>query len=1714
MKKNLLLLVFLALGFMVQSQDIAKNAALQLVSKNLTAAHITAADLNDAIVSSAYHDQSTGLDMVYLQQSYKGIPVYNQIQVMAFRNGTLVSNSGGRITDITKLTGRSYTPSVSADMAVLTAIESKKFSTSQNLAGLTIVPGKLDFGKLGIAHENITAELLWVPVNENKEVKLAWQIYFTPNTTADYWMIRVDAEKNKVLNENNLTVYCKWDPNNKSLSQSNFVLAPKDKTPVSKAMGKILSPLNVDENGVVSSSPSIVNGASYKVIPFPAESPRHTGGNPALVTNPWTAAPGNATSLKWHSNGTTDYNITRGNNVWAKEDHAASNSNSGAPATSTTPDPLTFDFTPDFSKAPNQTSPVPNQQFNITNLFYWNNIYHDVLYQYGFDEPAGNFQSNNQGRGGQGNDWVYGDAQDGNFVAPNQSNANFSTPADGGNGRMQMYLWDTAATLFVNTPSSISRFYSATESGFSTANKLINVGPVTGQVVWYNDQAATTHDACVGANGSLAGKIALINRGNCNFTVKVKNAQNAGAIAVIMVNNVAGPNVIMAGSDNTITIPAVFVSQNDGGLFANYVNSNLTVTLWAALIDGDVDNGVVMHEHSHGLSNRLTGGPAQASCLSNAEQMGEGWSDYYSLMLTQNWATTDLSFGFESPRAIGTYAIGQVPTGSGIRTQLYTTDFSINNLVYANSIDAESHNRGELWCATLWDMTWNIIDQVGYINPNIYDIAGGGGNNIAMKLVTEGMKLQPCSPGFIDGRDAILQADQVLYGGAYSCAIKEAFRRRGMGPNASQGSSNSVTDQTPDFTVVQCANCTGVTTVTQPASTTACTGSTATFTVVANGSNPTYQWQVSTGGGPFTDITGATSATLSLTNVTAGMNGNQYQVVISNTCPSTITSNAVTLTVNNPASITSQPSDATVCSGETANFSVTATGSSNTYQWQVSTGGGPFTDIPGATSLTYSLANVTSASNGNQYHLVITSCGPNPVVSNNVTLIVNSATNISSQPVNTSACTGGGDATFTVSATGSSLSYQWQVSTNGPGGPFTNIAGATSATLNVTGITSAMNGNIYQVVITNTCTGPIASAQAVLTVSDPATITTQPAASQGACAGSPISFAVSTAGTNVTYQWQVSTNGTGGPFTDIPGATSSTYTINATTPAMNNNVYHVLVFSCSPTGLISGNALLNVYSPVSVTTPVANVGACVGSNAVFSVGADGSNNTYQWQVSTSGAGGPFTDIPGETSPTLTLSNITSGMNNNVYQVVMSNSCTAAPVISGGVLTVTNAAVITSQPVSATYCAGLDATFTAAASGSSYQWQVSNNGNAGPFTDIPGATAATLTLTNVTAGMDGNVYQLVIGSCGSSSITSNQATLTVNAPASFSTQPANVTVCSGSNATFTAAATGTNPISYQWQVSVGGGAFTDIAGATSATLTLPNVTDPMGTNQYQVIIGNTCTGSVTSAAAVLTVTPATAITGQPNDATVCEGGNVTFNVTASNISGGSYQWQVSNGGPFTNINGATGATLTISPVTAALNGNAYHVIATGCGSVTSDDVTITVNPLPVVTISASPYSSITEDLTTTLTATANPAATTFTWYNNNSVVPGATGNTLVVDHAHIGEYTAEVASVAGCVGKSDVLVIADSVINIAFIYPNPNTGFFWVRFQGIEFNNKPRMITMYDEKGARVLQQSYAIITPYQALPVHGEFLSSGNYALVLTNASGEILGTGKVIIRR
>ncbi|MEO9209934.1 MAG: M36 family metallopeptidase [Ginsengibacter sp.] len=788
--------VFISFILLLQSsyaQEIPAKQAFDILTKNANSLTLSPQDIQNVIITSAYTDKTSGMQLFYLQQTYLGLPVYNSIQIIALKDEKVVSNTGGRVRELEgQVNVNKMTPGITAKDAVLLAaksvnvlvnsIEESNFSVLRS----TNSNQKVEFNASNISRENITADLIWVPQLDGT-VKLAWQVKILPTSNNDYWFVRVSAQDGTILGKDNLTVSCNWNgPPSENIDE--HVHQPFHALSPTNNVTSFLPNSNLEN------IPPSSTTAKYRVIPYPAE---NIFVKPLTVlSNPWLNAGSSnaAITLGWHNDGTTDYSITRGNNVWAKDNLSGSSSSFGTSASSTTAAPdLNFNFIQD---PLSDISTGDNLKLGITNLFYWNNIIHDIVYQYGFDEVSGNFQNNNLGRGGFGNDFVVAEAQNG----AGTNNADFSTPSDGNSPRMRMFLW-SSNPLIINSPSSISGIRNSAEGQVSTSNLLKNVGPVTGDVIVY---AASTTTCGLPANATaMSGKIALVytnQTGGCSrYDAIIKNAQSAGAIGVMVA---ASSNSVftMGGSDNSITIPAIVLTKSDADAMKTELNrlgGVVNVTLKANFKDGDLDNGIVTHEFAHGISNRLTGGPASSSCLVNKEQMGEGWSDYYALMLTTDWGNANVTDG-PNLRTIGNYV-----ADGGIRKYPYTTDTYYNPLTYADLagvLNSESHDVGEIWATALWDMTWALIQMEG-INPNLYNAPGAGGNSISLKLVTLGMKLQPCTPGFLDGRDAILKADEILYNGKYRCVIWNAFANRGMGANAIQGSSDNTSDQTADFTL-------------------------------------------------------------------------------------------------------------------------------------------------------------------------------------------------------------------------------------------------------------------------------------------------------------------------------------------------------------------------------------------------------------------------------------------------------------------------------------------------------------------------------------------------------------------------------------------------------------------------------------------------------------------------------------------------------------------------------------------------------------------------------------------------------------------------------------------------------------------------------------------------------------------------------------------------
>jgi extracellular elastinolytic metalloproteinase len=763
----------------------AAEAALAYVKQHKQEFGLTGSDVKEMSVSSEVASAHNGITNVYLQQGYRGIGVYNAILTVNVRQDGSVLSAGSRfVSNLASLAGGQNARKTAAE-AGAAAARHLGLKPWMEIRPLSHKGGANEATKLsdgGIAARPIEAQLVWMPRGD--AVRLAWSVEIEELSGDHWWVAFVDAETGASLGHDDLVVH----------------------DDVAAVAGGISRPAG---SPAALTSFADLDGASYNVFAAPFESP--SDGERTLVSG---AADPAASPFGWHDTDGlpgAEFTRTRGNNVHAYTDLNADN----VADPGTDPDggaTLQFDFALDLALDPSTYRPAA-----VTNLFYWNNIVHDVTLGYGFDEAAGNFQVTNYTGAVGGGDDVRAEAQDGSGI----NNANFFTPAQNAGvprPRMQMFIWTHPRPNSVSVASGgAAGDYEASGAAFGPT--VATAGPITAEVALVDDGVigtpvppsttpGTLADGCE-PFGGVAGKIALVERGFCTFVIKVKNAQNAGAVAVIVANNVAGAAVTLGGADPTITIPAVMVSLAD----SEVLRANLPLTATIKLDptrslnrDSDLDAGVIAHEYGHGISNRLTGGPNIVTCLNNAEQMGEGWSDWFGITLTTHPSDTATT-----PRGVGTYLIYEPTDGNGIRPTPYSTDMTVNPSTYAsvaNLAISQPHGIGYVWNTMLWEMYWNLVDRYGY-NANIYDPWNTAGNNLALQLVMDGMKLQVCRPGFVDGRDAILAADQALTAGANQCEIWRAFAKRGLGFSANQGSSANRSDGVEAFDLP--ATCTAAT---------------------------------------------------------------------------------------------------------------------------------------------------------------------------------------------------------------------------------------------------------------------------------------------------------------------------------------------------------------------------------------------------------------------------------------------------------------------------------------------------------------------------------------------------------------------------------------------------------------------------------------------------------------------------------------------------------------------------------------------------------------------------------------------------------------------------------------------------------------------------------------------------------------------------------------
>ncbi|MBD1395572.1 T9SS-dependent M36 family metallopeptidase [Pontibacter sp. JH31] len=796
------LLLMLTPGF-VHAQS-ALDVALRHIDQQKANFKLNAADLSDYVVTDQYVSKKSGITHIYLRQRFQGIEVVDaNININIDRDGNVI-NMGNRFIPNLRGAIKSSAASLSPEQAANAAAASLKLKVKDPIKikerkaptpKLAVAAKAVVLSDGGVSLSPIPARLVYQPM-PNGDVRLAWEVDIYNLDAQHYWNMRVDAATGQVLKKEDLVIHDNWGlpvVTDAPAQEKAFVKQSTTGRIATKAE-RLKAQQNFYTQTIAPRSvaaAAVATTGSYRVYDIPFETPSH--GDRTLVTGKENAA---ASPLGWHNDGLASYTITKGNNVHAYEDRLGANAG-------TSPDGganLSFDFPLDLAKEPDTYVKAAT-----TNLFYWNNIIHDLFYLYGFDEASGNFQQTNLSGEGQGLDGVMAEAQDGGGT----NNANFLTLQDGVPGRMQMYLWTSslpAKLLHITSPASVAGSYTGIQAAFGPA---IDENGVSGKIVMA-DPATGCGTAPALPKGSVpepfnnqtevSGNIALIDRGGCSFISKALNAQASGATGVIVVNNIDGPALSMGGDEtgSLILIPTIMISKADGDKLKAALAAGLNGALRREggvppLRDGDLDNGIIAHEYGHGISTRLTGGPS-TQCLSGAEQGGEGWSDFFGLIMTMRDGDTG-----PKRRGIGTYVRSEGTDGDGIRPAPYTTDMGINPYTYrmiSNPEISVPHGVGFIWATMLWEMTWNLIDEYGY-DADLH--SGKGGNNIALQLVIDGLKLQPCSPGFIDARDAILAADRINNGGANQCHIWRAFAKRGLGYSATQGSNNSLTDGTEAF---------------------------------------------------------------------------------------------------------------------------------------------------------------------------------------------------------------------------------------------------------------------------------------------------------------------------------------------------------------------------------------------------------------------------------------------------------------------------------------------------------------------------------------------------------------------------------------------------------------------------------------------------------------------------------------------------------------------------------------------------------------------------------------------------------------------------------------------------------------------------------------------------------------------------------------------------
>jgi gliding motility-associated-like protein len=754
-----------------------------------------------------------------------------------------------------------------------------------------------------------------------------------------------------------------------------------------------------------------------------------------------------------------------------------------------------------------------------------------------------------------------------------------------------------------------------------------------------------------------------------------------------------------------------------------------------------------------------------------------------------------------------------------------------------------------------------------------------------------------------------------------------------------------------------------------------CQGDAVTFTAIPVGAPPSPTFQFYVNGTPVIGA-GNTYTTTTLNN------GDQVHVEmqVTSTCGSgTFVSNTITMTVNPRPTVTISGPSGSICQGANATFTATPNPATATVQWYVN---GTFTGATGTTFTTNSL------NDGDQVYAVAIQGTCSSAPSNTITVDVDPAPIIVISADRTTICANE-PVTFTAVTynAGAFPTFQWQID-NGAG--WTNIPGATGSTYTSSTLT---NGSVIRCLVSPSgtgCSGTFASNPITITVHPIPTVTITASATT-ICAGQTVTFTATpnNAGPNPQYQWYIN-NTPVGP--NNPVFTTSSLNSGDIVSCVITSTY-----GCSDATLSRSNLITMTVNPIpNVLISPQNPRVCAGDPVTFTaIVTNGTPTplTYEWYVN-----GVPQGVNNSTFGPVVLNN----GDQVTAQVITAAGCTSA-VSAPSTVQAVPLPVVTISASATTVCAGQSVTFTASvvngSPNSTYDWQVNGTSqgvNSPVFTYAPA---------------NGDVVRCIVTTdYGCQSAPSNSITLTVNPIPTVTVSAApGTTVCAGTAITFTATPTGAGPTpTYQWYLNG------NPVGTNAPTFILSN---PQNGDVVTVRVTSTagCTGPASvSAPLTLTVNPAPTVTltAVPSGP-ICAGQTVTFSATA--IPGATYNWY---------LNGVvvqSGASASYTTSTLA-NGDQVWVRATsavGCLGPASAIYTAIVNPIPSVSITATPNPTCpgTAITFTALPTNAGPTPT-YNWYVNGNLVQSGPSSTYTSSSLANGDQVhATVQSSAGCLSAA-------------------------------------------------------------------------------------------------